>query len=350
MTSAKLQLLDLIHAIACRAIRHDTKVPLDHVQNFCGFINETLSRRKDIFLSVKNPSELMGYLGSIPEQAEQIDERVSALEETLKTRADYSGEASRSFLLDLIQNFCVPMENSALRMRDLFEGADPEVASHARKVANNAIAAKARLRALVEFFRDDFVGGSAIEVDLRADAETAARNVSRSNRAFERVFRFDGEASTFGSRTLLQAIFQNIYQNGLRYGAVTRGLEIKTRFSEGSFSQLTSGLTNIAERPGAIDSRWVRVDFANNGPPFPINKVNHIFRLGNKFPVPGVVVEDSHGIGMAICFASATLHRGTMIAVQPPEGVLLHLLVPKEQRFGFTDPQLRNIAESLGII
>lgn len=347
MTTARSELLGIVHAVACRAIRHDTKVPLDHIHNFCESIAEILS--KDAGPSRRIATEVLESVSSIPKRATYVDDKISELEDTLKHRADYSGEYAKKILQDLIHDHCTPLENDAKRLRDAFENETPALANRARQVAVNATAAKARLASLVAFFRDDFRPGSLAQVSLDAEAHRVASAVAASNRKLDQVFDFSGRGTALGSRTLLQAIFQNVYQNALKYGGTVRDLRISTRIEEGPYATLVANLDHSLERPTS-ESTWTRIDISNNGPPIPVSNVNYIFRLGIKYAVDGVSHEDSQGLGMSICFAAASLHRGTIFADSKTDGVRLHILLPKDPRQGFNDAQLHAIATDMDIV
>jgi hypothetical protein len=80
-----------------------------------------------------------------------------------------------------------------------------------------------------------------------------------------------------------------------------------------------------------------------------IDRSNAVFRLGKRFAFDGVKDDEGQGIGMTICFAVATLHKGLTLAEERDVDVQFRLFLPKQSSFGFSDAQLLSIAKRLQI-
>lgn len=349
MNDARNELLNLVSAVACRAIRHDTRVPFDHIFNFSSLLRAALSNDFELIKKVKNPFEVDRILRSLPIRVSEIDTEITKLEEQLTRNAGVSDAQAKGFINKLMTERCVPLELEAKQLFELVDSTDPIIEKYARLILKNVIGAKARMSSLLAFFRDEFGISGGANIELNREARDVARITLGSKNNFDEKFKFFGQAEARASRPLIQAIFQNIYQNGLRYGANTKNLTIETKFFEGSFSKLASQVHRELERPKP-DGNWCRVEISNNGPPIPIKAVNYIFRLGTKYAVEGVSEAESHGIGMAICYCAVTLHRGIIFAEAVESGVKIQIFLPADPNSGFRIEQLRQFAHDLQVI
>lgn len=346
MSSAVMQLKDIIHAIAARALRHDLKTPLSHVQAYCGQITDALRRRPELMNErLPRPSEIAANTADVPALARQIESALEDLETTLGRSAYQTGAETQAILQALIDGQCTELELKAAALKTLLEP-DQQCSEYAVRVLKNARAARSRLRSLKSFFKAEYANRTKTEVDLRGQAERAARDTSPNSATFASVFSFFGHAQIYGTEILIQTLFQNIYENTLRYGANTDNLRSATSFRVGPFADLCQDLGEIVERP-LTKGQWARVDLANNGPPLGAHQPNYIFQVGKRFDVPGITAEEGQGLGMSICFAVATLQRGFIWAHERKAGVKFSLLVPCLVEDGFNDAQLLEIAKRM---
>ena len=60
--------------------------------------------------------------------------------------------------------------------------------------------------------------------------------------------------------------------------------------------------------------------------------------------------ETGHGLGMAICYAAATLHRGAIVVDRQDVGVCIRVLLPCRSEDGFSDKQLLALAQLMSVI
>jgi len=281
--------------------------------------------------------------------AENIDLKISTIEKSLTTDAAYSGRLAKLELGALVDGECDELERTSVFLEHSFRDIDQEMHEFSIRVARNAAAARTRLKSLLAFFRDDFGQNVTSELFLRDQAEQAARDTSKNSNVFKSLFRFNGAARIIGNASLIQTLFQNIYQNTIKYGSNTLGLCCDTIISSGTFSEMSSPSFPYIERP-IIDGPWTRIEISNNGPRLSVQDPRAIFKLGRKFPVQGVTAEDSQGLGMAICFVVVTIHRGAIQAESTNGGVKITILLPHQPRIGFNEAQLLGIAKRLDII
>ncbi|MDE8654621.1 ATP-binding protein [Novosphingobium album (ex Liu et al. 2023)] len=348
MPNAVTKIQDIIHAIAGRAIRHDLRTPLNHVEAYCGQIRDTLHRRPELMRDrLSRPSEVAANTIDIPALAREIDDALTDLETTLESSAYQTGAETQVVLEKLIDGECADLELKAAALKVLLEP-DQQCSEYAIRVLKNAKAARSRLRSLKSFFKAEYAQRIRSKIDLREQADRAARDVSPNSSTYVGVFSFSGHAQIYGSEVLIQTLFQNIYENTLRYGANTRNLRSHTSFTQGRFGDLSRDIEGISEHP-VQSGQWIRTDLKNNGPRLSAVDPNSVFQLGKRFDVEGINDDEGQGLGMSICFAVATLHRGFIWAHSGEAGAHFSVFLPCLVEDGFNDAQLLGIAKRMRI-